>query len=486
LNRLSFSKQQIITGLVVVYLFLMLALKLASVFRTPPHWDASYYLDTTITFMESGKLSPHMWRIDPDVNLLTGGASGYGALILPAWMSVFGVSLLSGRMLMYVCGLLSLGLVYWTARQWWGEAEALWTAGYAVCAAMFFYSYIVRMDAPAILTYTATLALHIYAVRQGKTWLHFLVGVLAILTTEFHTIGLAIAGGLAFYYGVSQVWLWWKERRLVWFPGFLGYFAGALLTGLIYLAVHVLPDPKVYFLIANTCLICEKPGLFTEMQRMAFWLFFAPIEFFLLPIALYSLLRRPTPENRHFLLVFAGAWIAYMVLSPPFSPVYLSHLWPLFALAVGAFAAGATRQHRVVMSSILLAVGVLLVVKRIDETVNGIMKAGPFPVDHEVVEYIEDNYPPDTVILAPPPYYVELLPYRNFLTIHHDIIYTVRLHDETVLDLFEREAPEVVVLGPRRHIPEEVMDAVDDYIAHHPFEEVKPDVWVLEEPGDDN
>jgi hypothetical protein len=487
LNRLnfqSFTRQQIITVLVMVFVCLMLALKLAAVFRDPPHWDAGYYLDLALNFLESGQLTPRMWRIDRDMNLLTGGAGGYGALILPAWVSVFGASLLSGRMLMYVCGLLSLGLVYWIANRWWGQAEAQWAAGYAVCGTMFFYSFVIRMDALAILSYSVTLAVHIYAVRQEKPWLHFLVGVLAILTTEFHAIGLAFAGGLAFYYGVSQVGLWWKERRLVWFPGFLGYFAGALLAGLAYLAVHVLPNPTVYFLIRNNCLICETPGLLTELRRIAYWVTYTPIEFFLLVIALYSLLRHPTPSNRHFLLIFIGMALGYAAISPPISLVYFSHLWPLFALAVGAFAAHATQEHRVVMSSILLAVGVVLVGMRVYETANGSLRNGSFPVNQEIVEYIEENYPPDTVILAPPTYYIEMIPYRNFLTIHHDLTYTVRLHHETVLDLLEREAPEVIVLEQPQVIPDEVMDAVLAYAARHPFKEAMPNVWVLEEPGD--
>ncbi|MEO1442732.1 MAG: hypothetical protein AAFV33_20185, partial [Chloroflexota bacterium] len=47
-----------------------LLLKFAAIFVWTVHFDTNYYLNIGSNFIERGGLTPYMWRIPPDANIL--------------------------------------------------------------------------------------------------------------------------------------------------------------------------------------------------------------------------------------------------------------------------------------------------------------------------------------------------------------------------------------------------------------------------------
>jgi len=183
-------------------ILLVLIILLAIVFRiwaSQPTWiqsDESYYINIYQNYVDRGELTPYMWRLGGDTNIIAGSGTGYGIFVLIGWMRVFGESLFGVRMLMVLAGLVTAWVYYLTAKKWWGSQEAGMAAlVFGLVSTSSFYTLVGRMDAVGILSYSLLLLLHITAVRQEKKWPHFLVGAAAILTTEFHILGLLYRGG---------------------------------------------------------------------------------------------------------------------------------------------------------------------------------------------------------------------------------------------------------------------------------------------------
>ncbi len=148
------------------------------------HWDENYYLDIAQNYALRGGLTPFMWRID-DLDIIAGSGSGYGIIALALWQQFVGNSLVGGRLLMIAAGLASAVVMYQTAQLWWdSQAAGIAALVVGLVTASSLYTLVLRMDAIGILAYTFVLLMHIQAVRSGRKWLHFAVGVTVIATTD--------------------------------------------------------------------------------------------------------------------------------------------------------------------------------------------------------------------------------------------------------------------------------------------------------------
>ena len=81
-----------------LFIMLGLVLKLFAMQFAPVHIDSNYYLNIASNFIERGELTPYMWRLGADTNIIAGSGTGYG-IWLNYWFNVVGLSLLSG----YLC-----------------------------------------------------------------------------------------------------------------------------------------------------------------------------------------------------------------------------------------------------------------------------------------------------------------------------------------------------------------------------------------------
>jgi hypothetical protein len=171
----------------IPFIMLGLLIKVLLMPVEPVNWDSNYYLNIGSNYIERGELTPYMWRLGADTTIIAGSGTGYGVLLLNGWLKLFGLSLYSGYALMYLCGILSLIVLYFLARDWWqSRTAALVAVVYTALAGSFIAQFYIRMDALGILTYLLVLLLHLYAVRSERNWLHFVVGVALIVGAEIH------------------------------------------------------------------------------------------------------------------------------------------------------------------------------------------------------------------------------------------------------------------------------------------------------------
>ena len=254
--------------------------------------DENYYLNIYQNYADRGGITPYMWRMGEDSRIMAGSGTGYGIYILIGWMLLFGESLIAMRALMITAGILTAGMYYLIARELWQSREAGFAALiFGLTSTSAFYTYIARMDALAIMAYSIVLLVHIRAIQQEKKWPHFLVGVGAILTVEIHVLGLLYLGAFAFSYGVRYIQSVYQSKKLQFNTPEVFFFIGAGIFGVIYIIVHILPDPAAYFLIPNTCEICEPSRITKETYRIIKMFIFRPHEAILLILVVYFSIR---------------------------------------------------------------------------------------------------------------------------------------------------------------------------------------------------
>jgi hypothetical protein len=446
-----------------------LVLKFVALFVWQVHLDTNYYLNIGSNFIEHGGLTPYMWRVPPDANIIAGSGTGYGILLQTFWLKTFGLNLISGRLQSYLAGILALVVIYLTARKLWNGRAALVTVAAASVTFTFLGLLTMRMDALGYLAYSVVLLVHVYAVYDNQRWLHLLTGVLAIASAEVHILGTVYVFGLAFYYAVDAIRVWRREGHFPWGHGALFYYVGALIAGIVYLFVRVLPDPEAYFLISQVCRFCDTGSPARELVRHIVFFIWRPIDTGLILLALWFAYRRRCPADVHYLLLVLGCALAMGAISPPQLPVYTAHLWAVSVLGIGAALTegGRIPRWRYWAGGIAAAVALLLFAGYVIW-----LAVRPVDVDPRF-DYVRDNVPTDTVVLGYDGYFHELLDYPLFLSSSEDfgLEVGVILRGETTADVWARERPAVLLVDPA-DVP-----SLGRYIEANGFVEVMPNLW---------
>jgi hypothetical protein len=466
-----------ITILIISLIGLSVLLRGLAAAPTWLHYDENYYLDISQNYIQRGQLTPHMWRLGDDTNIVAGSGSGYGVLVLAWWLSWVGVSLVNGRLLMILAGLAAAGVLYGVARQWWGSRTAGVVAlVFALVSTSPFYSLVMRMDALGNLAYSLVLLLHIYAGRGRRPWLHAIVGAAAVLTAEFHILGLLYLLALGFYYALDYMQQIVSQRRLVLNAPAI-YFGGAgLIAGLLYLAVHVAPDPRAYFIIADQCMGCDSRSVAKELLRFGWFFQFRTVEALLLVLTLiYGFRHLRDAAVRHVLILCIGWLLAQALVSPPPFIHYTAHIWPLLAIATAGFVSRWLASRATWRVLLVTALAALLLLLNFglhllgQEPIAPRHDADPTPP----VVYIQRHVPQDTVIMAHPSHYHALLNYDNFLSYNDGEIYGLALRGESQLAFWQRLQPQVIIGDHQAEDPQ-----LAQYMAEMDFEQVIPELWV--------
>jgi len=473
------------------------------------HYDENYYLNIAQNYVDRGDLTPYMWRLGA-VNIIAGSGSGYGIMILIGWLKWVGDSLFWGRMLMVSAGLISAAVMFFTAKLWWRSSLAGFVAfGFGLVSTSAFYTLTLRMDALGILADCLVLWLHIYAVRTAKKWLHFWVGVAAILTVEFHVLGLFYVGGLSLVYA----YFWIQEIRhkkqfrlnsnsiffgsgkkvsdLSFHPlcggtlhhllrnHYLFFFLGAFLAGIGYLGLHVLPNPEAYFVITQECTGCNENPLVTEILRILRLVMLRPHEVAIGIGVTVAALRRKSLEDRRFLALLGGWLVAQFIFAPPAFTHYTNHIWPILALGTAGWMSrpvpAKIQTQRLWIGSItgLLFLGLNI----------GLHLAGnpPYLLSYPVemtpaMIYVQEHIPQDSVVMGRVQDFYVLKDFRNYVTYRDGTQYGAHLRGESMLDFWQSLQPEVILLRPSQI---EADPELQFFITQNRFIQVLPDLWVL-------
>lgn len=463
------------TVIKVALIFIMIGMiyKGSALFGSDVNWDTNYYLNIGSNFIERNEVTPYMWRLGADSKIIAGSGTGYGVYILTVWLKVFGLSLLSGYALMYIAGVLSLIVLYFLAKNWWqSDIAGIIAVAYIGLTGTFISLYYVRMDALGILAYLLVLLLHIRAVQREKIYLHFFVGVAIIAAAEIHIQAILYIASLSLYYFVEQIRYLRQERKLFAITPSVAFFSGALIAGIIYLILHVLPDPQSYFIIAQECPNCSPAGFFKEFQRLMRYLFFNQVEMLIFVLALGVAYLRRNEADKHFFILFLGYIIAQGIVSPPAQVEYAAHMLPFFGLAVGGIFVKAGQDNQTVeRPKVFLAtlVGAYLVLSQL-------LPIAALLADKngsEGVSYVQRYIPHDVVVMGTPPLYHELLDYPNFLSYNSGESYGIVLRGEDYATFYEREAPQVFIGQPSAS-----NKVFWNYLHQHNFQQIRDNVWI--------
>ena len=398
------------------------------------------------------------------------------------WQQLFGVSLYGVRFFMVLVGLANAITLYFVSWQWWGTTAAGIAAGvFAVVSTSPTFSALARMDALGMLVNSLALLLHIYAVRKNNRWLHFATGIAIVATAEFHILGVLYLAGITLYYMVEYIRDVISQRRILFNHGALFYAAGGLIAGIVYIVIHILPDPDAYFVISNECFQCAGSSLSKEITRWTRFLILRGMEAPLLLLVIIAALFRREREDWHFLIIFAGWMIALVASGPPPFTHYTYHIWLLIALGMGGFiahgfrAGESLREWRVVFG---LATAVILLLGNFGLHMLGYQ---PFELrddtlyeEHtEAIAYIQENIPTDVVIMSDVTLFYPLKEYRNFMSYRNGYEYGAGRKGIPIIDYWRTEQPLVILGGWQDEDPD-----LATYIDEIGFEEVLPGLWV--------
>ncbi len=451
------------------------------------HYDENYYLNIAQNYIARHELTPYMWRLG-DTNIIAGSGSGYGVLLLAVWMKLVNGSLYLGRMFMVLAGLAAAGLMYFVGCRWWGnKAAGIVTLSFALASTSSFYTLILRMDAIGVLAYCLVLLLYLSAIRpNASVWLSFVVGVLAVFTLEFHIMGLLylLALGVTYLaYFIKDTVL--ARRIFLKHPAVL-FAAGAGLAGIIYYLIHVLPDPKAYFIISQTCFECDESILSTEIKRLLRLMVFRPIDLLLLFVVLAVSLRRRSQQDWRYLFL-VGSWIiAQAIVGPPPYEHYASHFWPLLALGVGGLVVPASKDltgqaplQEIRHTNLALLIALLILVSNL---AMFLAAKPPYLLAYQLketpsIKYIQEKIPRDSVVMGRVPSFYLLRDYQNFLSYRDGDKYGVMLRGESMTAFWGREHPEVVLADEKDVLKDQELL---DYLRSGKFIQIRSDLWVTE------
>jgi hypothetical protein len=485
IKHLNLGSVRVAKIALIIFIAVALMLKLVNVFNAPAHWDTGLYLNIAVGYFERGVLTPLMWRFNPEWNIVTGSGSGYAIFLLLGWTKLFGISVLSGHLMMYVVGVLNLPVIYVLAKRFYKNEQAGWWAvGFFALSGTFARDFYARMDALNILTCSLILLLHLEAMRRDKWWLHAAVGVALVAALEVHILAALYAGAIGLYYAINYLQVLLREKRLVvWMPA-IAFGVGLGLAAAAYFLHHIAPNPTLYFMIARNCEICHTPlTAIKEMERWYRWFGMQPVlSIFMVGLAILTALLRRLPTDRDFLVMLAGAYIALLVLNPPVMEWYTGHLLPLFALGVGGLYAHGLNRQRALLPQ-MRGAGLVVSVMALVVLVNG--TSFTYARDHyqypliavefysDAIHYIREHVPTDTVVMAYETYYLDLIEYRRFMSYKNMDIYAIDIRQETYLDYWQRERPQVFI-GDAQADAElwQYMGNGSDFV------EVKPYLWI--------
>jgi hypothetical protein len=478
--------------IILICIGLALLLKLVNVFNAPAHWDTGLYLNIAVGYVERGILTPLMWRFNPEWNIVTGSGSGYGVLLLIGWIKLFGISILSGHLLMYIVGILNLPIIYVLGKRFYNNAQAGWWAVvFFALSGTFAQDFYARMDAPNLLICSLVLLLHLEAIRRNKWWLYFAVGVALIIALEVHVLAAFYAGGIGLYHAAHYLQSMWKAKWLIMWSPAIAFGIGLLLAAAIYYVVHIAPNPDIYFEIPRHCLICTDRSVAKELYR---WFYYAQDQFpplmLLCGFAVISAFMRRTQKDQHYLLLMGGAIVAMWALNPPIHAHYTGQLLTLLALGVGGLFGQGLDGKRSGLRGLAIVGSLVLfgtLLARVSGTFftptnayNGI-DAVQYPANSvmskadyiSAIDYVRATIPTDAIILAPEPFFGDLINYTQFMSYYGGEMHGVRIRGETLFDLWEREQPQVFIGDPKPDA--ELWRYMGDGSS---FVEVHPKVWV--------
>jgi mannosyltransferase len=349
-------------------ILLVAILLVASVIRLFHLGQSSLWYDEVVTMQLARTESPAaLFRL---LGQIDATRAPLHPLLLQGWVAVFGPSDASGRAFSVLCGIITIGLVYWIGLRAFDVTTGLWASWLcAISPLLVYYSRETRMYMWLVLVTCLAWALLFSHVLSPKPWRLVLYALSLIALVYSHPLGMLMVGALGlasvlFRQSFRITWRGWLYTHVAvvlaiapWVPQYLDH-APESLTGLLPLR-YLLGMPIGFiggnFTILLVCSLLIAYGLCIVQRRK--------------PGGIPIVLERPVSSFSLAiwlavppLLLYAYSRVAHPIFGPPrytlfVGPAYLILVargltklpWPL---GITVAAAGAILSGVVLLNNV--------------------------------------------------------------------------------------------------------------------------------------
>lgn len=316
--------------------------------------------------------------------------------------------------------------------------------------------------------------------------LHFIAGFVIAFSVEGHLLAYQFGVGIALIYLAHWGQHLWQRKRLFIDGRMVALGLGASLALLIYVSIHILPDPKqaIHFLISyapsdRTSSEQAAAALFIIQRQIEVWLETSPIETWIMLVALVLAVRRFQRGDRLILTLLIVSEALTVATYGYYRAFYQVHFLPLVALLIGKaladgfdLAAGVrpsyARMSQLALASMALVVTLSVFTDAANTTTD------PMRAEFEAIgQQLAATIPDSDVVVANEDYFLTM-PRMNFYSI--SIIATPTWFIPTVqgLDLWNQLQPDVFVISSQIDNPKYVpLETIYEYMELHSFKNVR-------------
>lgn len=300
--------------------------------------------------------------------------------------ALLGVGFTQARLVSWVIGIGVLIATGWIARRLYGLPVALLAVLLLVTSQPFLRaSHLARQEILLTLLGLAGFGFGVHALQTDRWWAHVLGAFLIGFAINIHQNGLNYVLGFGLMYLVHYGRSLFMKRGT-----WLAAISGA--TGIaIFVVMHILPNPQVYFIFYNMYLssthqlpVLSLLGLLRSVfGEIATTFDFDKhfLAFGLIIAAATGLLMRRSQQDRHLLAFIGGSWLGFVLLVGSKTFLYPILLYPFLMIMVAAAAPYVlTRVHR-------QTVKVLVLILIAGMLVGNILPAAQNFIDHQEYDY---------------------------------------------------------------------------------------------------
>ena len=339
-NRLpNVQRRTVVIGMILLVLVVILIRVRALAVDPSIHiLDEPWTLSWAVSYLRTGK--PSDW--------IMGSVSGSPYYSLPryyalvaAWLQLVGVGLWEGRLFSVIVAALMSIFTVLAARNLFDRQTALFTLLALLASSILVVGLRLRHDIGVGLTISASLWVYSVARKRNSWALHGVAGFCAGLglSAHYHALGLSVALAAGLY--LPEYFERIHRKQFFPQPEAIAYCCGAMISGLLILALQVLPDIQQF----QEYLAPRSPHSLQEfVESVIYHVAQLPqhsqLEFILVVVALSAALLRRTKLDISLSLVLILSYIALGAMaSKNYGPFdyYSVPLIPLLGLLIGRF-----------------------------------------------------------------------------------------------------------------------------------------------------
>jgi 4-amino-4-deoxy-L-arabinose transferase-like glycosyltransferase len=369
--------------------------------------------------------------------------------------ALFGVGFMQSRIVSWFFGGLLLLTTFEVGRRWFGRMTGAVAALILSLSLPFLdASHMSRQDVVVAFVVTGVVILLTIALKEDKWWAHFFAGLILTLSADIHLNGLMFAPGVAVVY----LWVYGRSffrRRGTWLIA-----AGGALGLFYYVAVHILPNPDVYFKLyafdAAVARIQNLPiqefnlrtvasAIRGEISRYHFY--DNNLDFGLIGASIAYLISRRSWSDR-FLLIFVGmAFLSFTMFVYHKDELYSILFYPFFMLAAAEAIVTLARKASATpkLNVFIVVLFIMLIANDVEHFARRYSENAGYDYN-AITEQINSVVPEGARVMGMPQWWLGLTDtdYRSNLNI---IFYNYH-NNYTLTQALEAIRPDILIMDP--------------------------------------